>query len=93
MPIDGIWRLWELGKQVAIDQGRVIALEGWMHMFLWSVKTGMVTSSDLRADGPGRCTAYDNLLKSRIKWHSGPSSQAPVKMMPAIKRLFRKLMS
>lgn len=68
MPIDGIWRLRELNKQVVIDQGRVIAMDGWTHMFLWSVKSGMVTSTNLREDGPGRYTAYDNLLKSQTKW-------------------------
>ncbi len=68
MAIDGVWRLKELGKQVVIDQGRVIAMDGWLHMFLWSVEPGMVTSTNLREDGPGQYTAYDNLLKAKTKW-------------------------
>lgn len=68
MAIDGVWQLKELGKKVVIDQGRVIALDGWTHMFLWSVEPGMVTSSNLREESAGRYTAYDNLLKSKTNW-------------------------
>lgn len=68
LPIDGVWRLQELNRQVLIENGHVIALEEWVHMFFWNVERGMVTSTDLRQTGPSSFTAYDALLKRSMEW-------------------------
>ncbi|MEO9635461.1 MAG: RICIN domain-containing protein [Parasphingorhabdus sp.] len=68
LPIDGIWRLRELNKQVAIENGHVFALEGWMHLFVWVVEPGMVTSTKLRQTDRQKLTAYDALLKRQMEW-------------------------
>ena len=68
LPIDGVWRLQELNRQVLIENGHVIAMEEWNHMFLWTVQRGMVTSTDLRQTGPSSFSAYDALLKRTMQW-------------------------
>lgn len=66
--IDGVWKLNELGKQVLIDGGHVIALDEWDHLLVWRVTKGMVTSTELTHVGDGRFTAYDALLKRQMDW-------------------------
>ncbi|WP_159646913.1 RICIN domain-containing protein [Sphingorhabdus sp. 109] len=68
LPIDGIWRLRELGKQVIIENGIVIAMEEWTHFFAWVVDPGMVTSSKLHQTGRQKFVAYDELLKRDMEW-------------------------
>ncbi|WP_379552456.1 RICIN domain-containing protein [Qipengyuania sp. DGS5-3] len=68
LPIDGIWRLRELGKQVIVENGIVIAMEEWTHLFVWVVDPGMVTSSKLRQTDRQKFTAYDELLKREMEW-------------------------
>ncbi len=68
LPIDGIWRLRELNKQVAIEGGHVFALEGWTHLFVWIVEPGMVTSTQLRQTDRQKLVAYDALLKRDMEW-------------------------
>ncbi len=67
-PIDGIWRLRELNKQVIVENGIVIAMEEWTHLFVWVVDPGMVTSSKLRQIDRQKFTAYDELLKREMEW-------------------------
>lgn len=68
LPIDGIWRLRELGKQVIVEDGIVIAMEEWTHLFVWVVDPGMVTSSKLKQTDRQKFTAYDELLKQEMEW-------------------------
>lgn len=68
LPIDGIWRLRELNKQVAIEAGHVFALEGWTHLLVWVVEPGMVTSTKLRQTDRQKLIAYDALLKREMEW-------------------------
>lgn len=68
LAIDGIWRLQELNRQILIENGHVIVLEGWTHMFAFAVERGMVTSTDLRQTGPNTFSAYDALLKRQMEW-------------------------
>lgn len=68
LPIDGIWRLRELNKQVAIEDGHVFALEEWTHLFVWVVEPGMVTSTRLRQTDRQKLAAYDALLKREMEW-------------------------
>jgi len=68
LPIDGIWRLRELGKQVIVENGIVIAMEEWTHLLVWVVDPGMVTSSKLRQTDRQKFTAYDELLKREMEW-------------------------
>ncbi|GMN02168.1 hypothetical protein [Erythrobacter sp. MTPC3] len=66
--IDGVWRLRELNKQVLIENGHVIALEGWSHMIFWKVDQGMVTSTSLTQVDDGQFMAYDILLQREMVW-------------------------
>lgn len=66
--IDGVWRLRELNKQVLIENGHVIALEGWSHMIFWQVTKGMVTSTSLTQVDDGQFMAYDILLQREMRW-------------------------
>lgn len=68
LPIDGIWRLRELNKQVAIERGHVFALEEWMHLFVLVVEPGMVTSTKLRQTDRQKLKAYDALLMREMEW-------------------------
>ncbi len=68
LPIDGVWRLRELGKQVIIENGVVIAMEEWTHLFIWVVEPGMVTSSRLRQTDRQKLVAYDELLQREMEW-------------------------
>ena len=68
LPIDGIWRLRELNKKVAIEGGHVFALEGWTHLLVWAVEPGMVTSTRLRQTDRQKLIAYDALLKREMEW-------------------------
>ncbi|MEO9462348.1 MAG: RICIN domain-containing protein [Marinomonas sp.] len=72
LPIDGIWRLRELNKQVIVENGIVIAMEEWTHLFVWVVDPGMVTSSKLRQTGRQKFNAYDELLKREMEWTIRP---------------------
>lgn len=59
MALDGEYRISTLNKRVLMERGRVIALEGWKHMFLWDVEPGMVVIRDIRHVGGGRFTGRD----------------------------------
>ena len=67
-PIDGLWRLREINKKVIIENGLVIALEEWVHLFIWVVEPGMVTSSRLRQTDRQKLVAYDELLMREMEW-------------------------
>lgn len=66
--LDGVWKVVGLQKELLIENGHAIALEGWVHAFFWTVEPGMVTSTRIRQNREGRFEAYDALLQRNMKW-------------------------
>ena len=59
LPIDGVWIIEALNKKVLIEQGRTIAMEPWIHAFIWEIESGMVVQKDLVRVGNGEFKGYD----------------------------------
>ena len=59
MPIDGTWTISSIGKRVRIEEGRIYAVDPWLHMFVLQVQPGMVVIQNLRPTGPGTYTGDD----------------------------------
>ncbi len=58
-PIDGMWTVSTLGKRVRIEKGRVYVVDGWRHLFVLTVRPGMVVVKDIQAQGAGTFAGYD----------------------------------
>ncbi len=59
MPLDGVWLISSIRKKVRIQQGRVFAVDGWLHLFVLQVQPGMVVMKDLVPTGPGKYSGED----------------------------------
>lgn len=58
LPIDGVWRVHEIGIVVHINRGRVITLTDYVDVG-YQVKYGMVLVRDLVQTGPGAFKGHD----------------------------------
>jgi hypothetical protein len=59
MPIDGMWRIDEVGARVRIEGGRIFALDSWVHLIIWKVLPGQIVTRDLERQSAGHYTGKD----------------------------------
>lgn len=60
--IDGVWRLATNNARIRIETGRAYALDPWVYLLLWQVKSQMVVMRNFREAAVGRFDADDLLL-------------------------------
>lgn len=79
-PIDGVWTVSTLGKNIRIEGGRAYAVDGWLHAFVLQVQPGHVVMTDVTRAGPGQYTAQDLPLmgKATLTLQADGSLQARV---------------
>jgi hypothetical protein len=67
LPIDGIWVIEALNKRVLIEQGRAIAVDPWVHAFVWEIEPDMVVQKDLVRVNNGEYKGYDLPLLGELQ--------------------------
>ena len=73
LPIDGEYRISTLNKRILIERGRAVVLEGWRHLFLFTVEPGMVVIKDIRQVDGQNYQGYDFGLNAEWRAQHNPS--------------------
>jgi hypothetical protein len=58
-PIDGVWLIREIGKRIAIKNGRAYAIDGWVHAFVFRIEPEQVVMKDIVEKQLGLYDCYD----------------------------------
>ena len=81
LPIDGVWMIDNIQKQVRFEGGRAYAVDGWLHAFTLKVQPNMVVVKDIRAAGPGAWQGNDLPLLGQANY----TLQANGKLLSVVK--------
>lgn len=79
-PVDGVWKMNELGKRVRIDRGRVVVVDGWLHALVLKIQPGMVVTQNFRQTGARSFEGDDlpTMGKAVYSWDGGDTMQARI---------------
>lgn len=59
LPIDGEWKINQIGKRIRIKGGRAYALDPWVHLFVLEVQPNMVVSKEWVRTSRGQYSGQD----------------------------------
>ncbi|ASK89300.1 hypothetical protein [Sphingorhabdus sp. SMR4y] len=66
LPIDGIWRIREIGALILIQEGHASAIDGWTHALVFQIMPDQVVIRNLTETGDGRFVGDDLPLMSQV---------------------------
>ena len=54
LPIDGVWMISSIRKNIRIEKGRAYAVDSWLHLFTLKVQPDMVVLQNFQRTGSGK---------------------------------------
>lgn len=65
MPIDGVWTIRAINKNIRFEGGRAYAVDDWMHMFVLHIQPDMVVIKNVEQTAPGTYVGDDLPMLSK----------------------------